>query len=150
VTDQRAAMSPREMREDWETPPEIFAPLHREFQFTLDAAADVANAKVSEFYSVEQDSLKMRWAPHRVWLNPPYGHRSLREWMAKAYAESLHGALVVCLVPAYTGQVWWHESVVDKAGEIRWIKGKIRFVGARHHAPFASCVVIYHPWKRWR
>lgn len=30
-------------------------------------------------------------------------------------------------------------------GEIRWIRGRIKFVGATHGAPFPSMVVIFRP-----
>lgn len=138
------AMSQRDMREDWATPDRVFAPLHAEFRFTLDAAALPHNAKCSVFWTPEEDGLTRSWFP-RTWLNPPYGYRNLWRWMQKAYRESLRGCTVVCLVPAHTGQPWWHEWVVGKASEIRWIKGKIKFVGAASCAPFPSCIVIYRP-----
>lgn len=140
------AMSKRTMREDWGTPDKIFDPLNAEFDFTLDGAATDANTKVAAHITPEMDSLNYAWEDERVWLNPPYGHTNLRVWMRKAYEESsLRGALVVCLVPAYTGQVWWHEWVIGKAAEIRWIKGKVKFVGADSCATFPSCIVIYRP-----
>ncbi len=37
--------------------------------------------------------------------HPPYG-RAIGDWMAKAYAESKRGALVVCLVPARTEKIY--------------------------------------------
>ncbi len=131
------------MREDWATPPSLFEPLNVEFGFTLDAAATRENAKVGHHHSPQTDGLTQHWGQHIVWLNPPYGYLNLAKWMAKAYRESQNGATVVCLVPAHTGQPWWHDWVVGKASEIRWIKGKVKFVGAASCAPFPSCVVIY-------
>lgn len=127
------------MREDWETPSKVFDPIHAEFKFTVDGAAVYDNAKLPRFW---HDSLDLDWSGERVWLNPPYGHKNLRTWIGKAYRESLRGATVVCFVPAMTGQVWWHEYAV-KATEIRWIKGKVKFVGADSCARFASCVLVF-------
>lgn len=139
------AMSKRVMHEEWETPWPLFSECNQEFRFTVDAAASPGNAKVEPYWTVETNGLAQDWRGHRVWLNPPYGHRNLRDWMGKAWSESRHGALVVCLVPSHTGQKWWQESVAGKASEIRWLPGKVKFVGADSCAPFYSCIVIYRP-----
>lgn len=135
----------RPMREEWGTPASIFDPLHAEFGFTLDAAALPHNAKCARYFTPDTDGLAQSWAGEVVWLNPPYGHRNLAQWMAKAYHER-ERATVVCLVPAHTGQPWWHAWVAGKA-EIRWIRGKVCFLrpdGTRGSAaPFPSCIVIY-------
>ena len=137
------AMSKRTMREDWETPEGVIGPLRVEFRFTVDGAATAKNAKCARYW---RDAFDTDWTDERVWLNPPYGYLNLAKWMAKAYRESQqNGATVVCLVPAHTGQPWWHDWVVGKASEIRWIKGKVKFVGAASCAPFPSCIVIYRP-----
>lgn len=142
--------SPRAMADDWGTPQSVFDPLHAEFGFTLDAAALPHNAKCATYLTPDHDALSWPWAGV-VWLNPPYGYRNLARWMRKAYEESRgeRGATVVCLVPAHTGQPWWHEWVVGKASEIRWIKGKVRFLkpdgSPGDCAPFPSCLVIYRP-----
>lgn len=151
MADGVPAMSKRSMREDWETPPDLFARLHREFGFTMDAAATAANAKVPRYLGPGSDhaadALAADWSGEVVWLNPPYGYKNLWAWMRKAYSQSRH-ATVVCLVPAHTGQPWWHEWVIGKATEIRWIKGKVKFVGAPSSAPFPSCIVIYRSSAR--
>lgn len=56
---------------DWPTPPEFYAALDAEFRFTLDPCATVSNAKAPAFFSAEEDGLAQRWAPHRVFMNPP-------------------------------------------------------------------------------
>ena len=136
------AMSQRTMREDWATPWPMFEKFNAEFHFTADGAATKWNTKCARFWL---DSLPVDWSEDVVWLNPPYGYLNLAKWMGKAYRESLNGATVVCLVPAHTGQPWWHDWVINKASEIRWIKGKVKFVGAASCAPFPSCIVIYRP-----
>lgn len=137
------AMSARTMREDWCTPQPLFDKLNAEFHFTFDGAADASNAKCVRFDDGVFGSLP--WTGEVVWLNPPYGYKNLDKWIGKSYRESKNGATVVCLVPAHTGQPWWHDWVIGKASEIRWIKGKIKFVGAESCAPFPSCIIIYRP-----
>jgi site-specific DNA-methyltransferase (adenine-specific) len=127
----------------WETPPAFFAALDAEFHFTLDAAALPKTAKVATFFSPETDALAQRWAGV-VWVNPPYGQGVLSAWVAKAYEESRRGAIVVALVPARTDAHWWHEFAL-RAAEIRFVRGRIRFVGAASTAPFPSAVLVFRP-----
>jgi phage N-6-adenine-methyltransferase len=130
-------------RPDWATPSEIFGPLCDEFGFTLDVCATSENAKLIRFFSPEQNGLLQTWAPERCWMNPPYG-REMDKWILKAYQESQNGALVVALVPSRTDTKWFHEYVLGKS-EIRFVKGRIRFVGATCGAPFPSMVIIWRP-----
>jgi len=129
-------------RLDWETPPDLFVGLDREFRFTLDVCATEKNRKVRRFFSPEDDGLSRDWSRDRCWMNPPYG-REIPKWMKKAYEESLKGALVVCLVPARTDTAWWHDYAAK--GKVRFLRGRLRFVGAPHCAPFPSAIVVFLP-----
>jgi len=73
-------------------------------------------------------------------MNPPYG-RVIGDWMRKAYEESRKGATVVCLVPARTDTRWWHDYAMK--GEIRFIKGRLKFGNATVNAPFPNAVVVF-------
>ena len=73
-----------------------------------------------------------------AWCNPPYG-REIANWVRKASEES---GTVVMLLPARTDTRWFHEFVWKKT-EIRFIKGRLKFGGAKASAPFASMVVIF-------
>jgi phage N-6-adenine-methyltransferase len=125
--------------DDWETPLWLFAELDREFQFTLDPAATPENAKCRQFFTREDDGLARDWRGV-VFLNPPYG-RDVGKWVRKAYYEAKRGATVVCLLPARTDTVWWHRFCLK--GEIRYIKGRLKFGGAVNSAPFPSVIVIF-------
>jgi len=58
----------------WETPAEIFEPLHKRFRFTVDAAAEPHNAKLPRYWTkADDDALKQDWSGETVFLNPPYG-----------------------------------------------------------------------------
>ena len=95
----------------WETPPEIFDPLHAEFAFTLDPCATPETAKCARYFTEADDGLAQSWAGERVFMNPPYG-REIYAWTAKARSEAAGGALVVGLLPASTDLAWWHDDVV--------------------------------------
>lgn len=132
---------------DWETPPDLFEALHREFRFTVDAAANERNHKLPLWYGPGsplgiENALIVHW-DGVAYLNPPYGPR-VGIWVAKACEEAAaYNATVVCLLPARTDTSWWHGYVLTRASEIRFILGRIRFVGAKHPAPFPSCIVVF-------
>lgn len=150
----------RRGRDDWETPKEIFDALDLEFCFDLDAAADHYNAKC-DFYFTENGSymkssdgpcrisrdngLGRDWHPHKtVWVNPPYSE--WQKWVAKASVEAEHGVVVVMLLPARTDTKAFHEYIYNKDNvEVRFVKGRIKFVGAEHGAPFPSMIVVFRP-----
>lgn len=131
---------------EWETPPELFAELDAEFNFTLDPCATAANAKCARFFTEEDNGLEQDWSGERVFMNPPYG-REVYAWTRKAREEAATGALVVGLLPASTDLAWWHEDVVDHA-EVRYIRGRVRFLtGGPYRASgfFASVIVVWRP-----
>ena len=77
-----------------------------------------------------------------VFMNPPYGG-VIGHWMRKAYEASRGGATVVCLVPARTDTAWWHHFAMR--GEVRLLRGRLKFGTARNSAPFPSAVVVFRP-----
>ena len=67
--------------------------------------------------------------------------------MLKAVHEAHLGATIVALLPARTDTNWWHWNVTQ-AREIRFLKGRLKFVGAENSAPFPSVVVIFDGYVR--
>ena len=162
----RAANHPQQVRrrgpqpevDNRATPPEVFEPLNRRFQFTLDVAASVQNAKCERFYTRENDGLARPWAAERVWCNPPYS--DVGTWVRRASWLISHPPiapkLVVMLVPANrTEQGWWQQSVEpyrDRGGLLRteFLPGRLRFirvgadgVGPNERPPFGCCLLIW-------
>jgi phage N-6-adenine-methyltransferase len=127
--------------DEWETPQALFDALHAEFNFTLDPCATAENAKCDKFYTRAEDGLSQSWGGY-VFMNPPYG-RAIGNWMKKALESALAGATVVCLVPARTDTAWWHDFATQ--GEIRFLRGRLKFGGCQNSAPFPSAVVIFRP-----
>ena len=128
--------------DDWETPQDLFDELNEEFHFKLDVCADSNNKKCDNFFDKYQNGLKKHWFTYEtVWMNPPYG-RDIGKWIKKAYEESLRGCRVVCLLPARTDTKWWHDYCMK--GEIRFIKGRLKFSGSKNSAPFPSAIVIFN------
>lgn len=76
--------------------------------------------------------------------DPPYG-RAISHWIAKAVVEVNTAGVrrVVCLLPARTDTAWWHTFVIPH-GAVRFLRGRIRFEGAAHPAPFPSAIVVFN------
>lgn len=123
---------------EWETPQWLFDALDEEFGFMLDVCASAKNFKCDAFYTAEIDGLAQDWGHATVWMNPPYG-RSIAKWIQKAAA---HKGTCVGLVPARVDTRWWHDHIQGRA-EVRFIKGRVKFVGAKHNAPFPCAIVIW-------
>ena len=117
------------LRQDWQTPKKTYELLDAEFAFTFDPCPT----------SFGGDGLAIEWG-ERTFVNPPYNQIS--KWIYKSWVEAQKKKLIVLLIPARTDTRWWHEYIM-KATEIRFIKGRLRFGGAKHSAPFPSCVVIF-------
>lgn len=138
-----AAVHHSSTTDEWSTPQDFFDKCNAEFgPLELDPCATTDNAKCPRYFARRQDGLLQKWAPARVWMNPPYG-RGIGEWMRKAFEESTIGALVVCLVPARTDTAWWHDYAMR--GKIRYIRGRLKFGGHENFAPFPSALVVFCP-----
>ena len=127
-------------RADWATPWWLVHRCAGYFclTFDLDVCATVENAKAPRFWTPEDDALTRPWRGN-CWLNPPYG-REIGKWTAYAAQEAQRGANIVCLLPARTDTAWWHDDVVSAASAILFLRGRLRFEGAPHSAPFPSAI----------
>lgn len=128
---------------EWETPQELFDNINDIFNFDLDAAADKASAKCSDWFGpgseLGEDAFEEDWEG-TVWVNPPYG-RGIIKWVTKAYEESVKGATVVMLLPARTDTKWF--QVCWKSSLITFLIGRIKFGESTTSAPFPSCLVVF-------
>ena len=107
----------------------------------MDVCATSENAKCKKYYGPEEDGLKQEWKGV-CWMNPPYG-REIWKWMKKANESALAGTTVVCLVPARTDTAWWFDYCAK--GELRFIKGRLKFGGSKNAAPFPSANIVFSP-----
>ena len=125
----------------WGTPQWLFDALDKEFGFTLDPCSDGKNQKVAKHYTSQENGLLRDWGTETVFMNPPYSECDA--WMRKAYGSAQEGATVVCLVPSRTDTDWWHRFAMK--GEVRLLRGRLRFGDAEANAPFPSAVVVFRP-----
>jgi hypothetical protein len=122
---------PVSAKPDWSTPEDLYRKLDAEFHFDYDpcplkAAEDGLLPLFSE------------WAGRRVFINCPYGP-AIPKWLKRAQEADL----AVFLLPARTDTRWMHEIVIPHAKEIRFLKGRLKFGGAKTGATFPSMIVVF-------
>lgn len=143
--------------DEWETPQDLFDILDREFGFTLDVCALPDNAKCPRYFTPRDNGLTQDWNRRGevCWMNPPYGDE-IKGWVRKASETATLGGTVVCLLPARVDTAWWWDYC--RYGEVRFLRGRLRFGNAESGAPFPSAVVIFRPqseprvvwWEGWK
>jgi phage N-6-adenine-methyltransferase len=132
-------------RQSWATPQALFDLLDQEFHFTVDVCADPDNAKCRRFFTAAQDGLAQSWAGQVCFCNPPFGSKG--RWVSKAYAAAkTTQATVVLLLPATPDTALWWDYC--RHGEVRFLRGRLRFDDGAGGAPFPSALVIFRPGLR--
>lgn len=143
---ERAALkAPPGSSDEFYTPSRIFLPLHEEFGFTLDVCATEESTKVPErFFTKDDDALADHciWEGQVWWCNPPYSPGNLEAFLAKCDQEARKPGhrVGVALLPARTGNSWWHQYIASNLElqvtnpdalpfslEVRFHKGRIAF-----------------------
>lgn len=76
------------------------------------------------------DGLGYTWSGLN-YVNPPY--TLLKEFVAKAMVEACRGKQTIMLLPSKTDQAWFHD-LIDKKYEIKWIRKRLKFKGAKWSA----------------
>ena len=112
------------------TPKKIYDQLDKEFNFDFDPCPNNPNF----------NGLLISWKKSNF-VNPPFSNQ--REWIKKAYQESLKNKICVMLLPSRTDTRIFHEIILPFAYQIRFIKGRLKFEQYENSAPFPSMIVIF-------
>lgn len=143
-------------KDDWRTPPDLYARLDAEFHFELDAACENHNQLAPNGYSVDrgEDGLLLPWHVFggAAWCNPPYSR--IRPWLEQGLRAG-RTVPVAMLIPADTSTRWWFECVAHDASEVRFLVGRVKFRhpdGSLHSTKRSggglttpSAIVVYRP-----
>lgn len=130
-------------KDNWETPNDLFKELNDEFKFNLDPCATNENAKCDKYYTINEDGLMQDWGGYNVFCNPPYG-KEIKKWVKKCYDESKkENTKVVLLIPARTDTSYFHDYIYEKAKEVRFIRGRLKFSNNKYNAPFPSMIIVF-------
>lgn len=124
--------TPVDIRDLWQTPPQIYSALNAEFHFSVDLAASSVNRLHENYVTAEMDTLKINWVGmfgHSWgWMNPPYS--DIGPFVRKAAEQQSAGFGTVMLVPADTSVGWFTEALA-KVSEVRLITGgRLSFIRA--------------------
>ena len=127
----------------WATPQDFFDRYDAIYHFETDVCALPENAKCARYFTPEMDGLKQEWTGV-CWMNPPYG-REIGKWVRKAYESARDNlATVICLLPARTDTAWYHDYILPHA-HVEFVRGRIKFGGAKDNAPFPNVVAVFFP-----
>lgn len=110
-----------EHSDNWATPKEFYEKLNKEFKFDFDPCP--LNHDLTLW-----DGLKIEWGQSNF-VNPPYSRKLKESFVKKAIEESKKGKICVMLLPVSTSTKLFHDYIQPNAKEIRFIKGRIRFLG---------------------
>ena len=104
--------------------------------------ASSPNVPAALHYTEQDDGLSREWKG-RVFLNPPYG-REIHEWTSQLNESYRSGAVseALALVPARTDARWFTEL---RPYPRCFIRGRLKFGGAKNSAPFPSAVFYLGP-----
>jgi len=107
-------------KDDWATPNSLYAELDKEFSFEFDPCPYQ--------HKMDWNGLEIAWKKSN-YINPPYSRELKEAFVRKAVVESQQGKLCVMLLPVSTSTKLFHEWIKPNAKEIRFLKGRVKFMG---------------------
>lgn len=109
-------------------------------KFTIDVAASKQNTLCKLYITKSMNALNRNWGGVG-WCNPPYS--MAKEFVAHCFnnARLQHGSTFM-LLAARTDREWWHKYA-SRAAYIIFIKGRLKFAGAKAGAPFPSILLVF-------
>lgn len=119
--------------DNWATPKEFYDKLNEEFNFDFDPCP-INYGEIT----AENDGLLIKWGD-RNFVNPPYSKQLKEAFVKRAIKERKdNGKLSVCLLPVSTSTKLFHEHIQPNAIQIRFVKGRIKFVGVNTFGEMVS------------
>lgn len=116
--------------DDWATPPYIYNKLDEEFDFDFDPCPYKHDTS-------KWDGLDVSWG-RRNFVNPPYNRKLKEAFVLKAIEESKNGKLCVMLLPVSTSTKLFHDHILPNASDIRFVKGRIKFMGVNTKGEYVT------------
>ena len=124
--------------DNWATPPYFYDELNKEFGFTFDP-----RPYCTEEIELDKDGLLVTWGKTN-YVNPPYSKKLKEAFVQKAISESTLGKKCVLLLPVSTSTKLFHDYVKPNAKEIRFVKGRLPFIGINSKGEYVN----WHLWDR--
>tara|TARA_R100001369_G_scaffold38466_1_gene64218 strand:+ start:61 stop:486 length:426 start_codon:yes stop_codon:yes gene_type:complete len=106
----------------WETPLYLYEELDQEFKFDFDPCP------IMQDITPETDGLSIDWGQVNF-INPPYSLDLKTAFVLRAIDFSKKGRTCVMVLPVSTSTKLFHDHIQPNAKEIRFIKGRVPFIG---------------------
>ena len=74
----------------------------------------------------------------RNYINPPYSRQLKEAFVKKAIEQANKGRLCVMLLPVSTSTRLFHDWIKPNAKEIRFVRGRIRFLGTNTKGEYVT------------
>jgi phage N-6-adenine-methyltransferase len=129
-------------KDDWGTPLELFHTLQQECSFELDVCATPENAKCDLCLTPEMNALEVDWFG-KTWMNPPFSkvHLFIKKQIQELEAGHVEESWALV---AARPDTQWFLAAVSHACEVRFLKGRLTFEGAKSVAPFPSAILRFN------
>lgn len=135
----------------WQTPDEVLDIVRQVGPIGLDPCTVDSNpTRAARIYTPEQNGLSRSWDVGRgaiVFMNPPYS-KECAEWVSKAIEEASAGVPIVTLTTARP-DTRWCQALLSSCDAACFWRGRIRFRGAPHPAPFPSLFAGFNVGSRF-
>lgn len=112
--------------DEWATPKEFYDTLDTEFHFDHDPCPLKGTG-----------GLDGEWGK-RNYINPPYSRKLKEAFVKKAIEQANKGRLCVMLLPVSTSTALFHDWIKPNAKEIRFVRGRIRFLGTNTKGEYVT------------
>lgn len=112
--------------DNWATPKEFYDTLNAEFHFDHDPCP------LNGTGGLDGD-----WGK-RNYINPPYSRALKEAFVKKAIEQANKGRLCVMLLPVSTSTKLFHDWIKPNAKEIRFVRGRIRFLGTNTKGEYVT------------
>jgi len=109
--------------DNWETPLELYRKLDDEFHFDFDPCP-INYGEITP----DKDGLLIDWGTCNF-VNPPYSRTLKEAFVERAVAMQKLGKTSVCLLPVSTSTKLFHDIIQPNATEIRFLRGRVKFIG---------------------
>lgn len=127
----------------WETPDDLFTSLHKEFKFTLDAAANEHNYKLCNYYSKSKSAFDNPWT-ETVWCNPPYSRILINKFADKIIEEAEAGEVEIVTLTRLDPSAKWFKKMYKEACHLHFLPKRLKFKGADSSYPFPCCLMYFN------
>lgn len=118
--------------DNWATPKAFYDELNKEFNFDFDPCPLNLEA-----ITPDKDGLLIEWGKSNF-VNPPYSRKLKEAFVLKAIQESKKGKLCVMLLPVSTSTKLFYNYILPNAKDIRFIKGRIKFLGTNTKGEYVT------------